>query len=372
MAAYDYVLPESHHLMIAGIAKQLHPEAEVVSTSISGAVYEEPLHYEVDVSSIVPHLFDAEEFEPSAMRIATIVYWGIVFADCVAAYVAYSAKNQTLIGAHSYHHSHAILTDLHREIFQRLPREIAKAKERREIADTFYTHAIDDETGAPIKYFGVVKRDDGNEDQYPLCIRCHVNPYMEVNFDDSLQLPSNLRLPRELVRLVDPYSGFDRAVVETAMDPITGKRFFICPQSSKIVHLEEYYDNYEYDRSTHDSVDSTNPDAIRGRHLLNLACEEYQKVTAEYYTAFDDLQAILESRQQRCSDYPGDDAHSYVRDCIETMGLFMKASRESGMVYHDQATRTFKYRVAFCVEEDHEVDPEGGSFYYPVEVILVE
>ena len=344
---------ESHRLMIDGIVQQLHPEAEVVTTSISGAAYENPVHYEVDISSIVYYLFDADDFESSAKKIATIVYWGLVFSDCVAAYVTHSAKNQTLIGAHSYSHSHAILADLYTELFQRLPREIAAAKERREIADTFYTHAIDDETGAPIKYSAFTKG-IAHDEQYPLCIR----PCVGADYDS--------------VRLVDPYSGFDMAVVQTTIDPQTEKRSFTCPQSGKTVYLEEYYEDYEYDRDTRDSVDSTNPDAIRGRHLLNLACEECQRLIGEYYTAFDDLRAILESRLRNCIVQLDNEAHSYLRDCIETMDLFMEASRENGMAYHDYTTDHFKYRVAFCVEEEHDVDEEGGRFYYPVEVILVE
>ena len=346
-----FTLPaEEHSLMIEGIDQQLHPKAEVVTTSICGAAYESPIHYELDLSQIVHHLFDVDDFESSAKKIATIVYWGLVFSDCVAAYVAYSAKNQTLMGAHSYSHSHALLADLYKELFQRLPREIATAKERREIADTFYTHPIDDETGAPIKYSGFTKGAT-HEEQYPLCIR----PCVGADYDS--------------IRLVDPYSGFDMAVVQTAIDPQTEKRFFTCPQSGKIVYLEPYYEDYEYDRDTRDSVDSTNPDAIRGRHLLNIACEEYQMLIGEYYTAFNDIRAILESRLRNCIDH---EAHSYLRDCIETMDLFIEASRENGLAYYDYTTDHFRYRVAFCVEDEHEVDEEGGRFYYPVEVSLVE
>ncbi len=370
----------SHEAVITEIAREIAEGDETISTTIFGADYQNPTHYLVDIEAVQRHnagvaadldssteLMAADQIDENGRKSAAMIYWGIVFSDCITAYLNYI---ETLpdgsglpiglgfglgLGGSSLNNC-IIIRDLYEEIFYRLPEAIAQARERREIADTFYTHAIDDETGTPIKYFGSVNRvtEQGAPctHTYRYCIRSGV----ASSYDDY-----------STIRIIEPCSGSVVAQVATSADPVDGHLRFVCPESGVTVHLVAYYEDYEYDRENIDSIDADNPDAIRGRHLLNLACQECHLIADEYYTAFEDLGAILESRLRSAADHV---IRSYLIDCLETRGYFTAASREFGNSYYDYRSGVDRSGVAFQFNKDPDVSEEG--FSYPVKVILFE
>lgn len=350
----------SHEALITDISRAMMQGETEVATPIFGANYQDPTIYRIDLSPLIPRMGTDnpnEDHREIVRKSAATAYWGTVFGDCISAYIAYVGPNSV---------NASIVRDLSDELFHRLPAEIAEANERREIADTFYTHAIDDETGGQIHYSGVI-RHDNNEQQFHYCIR-----------------PLSGTQDYRSVRLIEPYSGDLAWTVPTfVIDSTTGKIGFICPESGKVVEMVPYYENYEYCRDSVDSIDRENPDAIRGRHLLDLACNECHQLATEYHTAFDDLDAVLRARLRNCFD---DVARSYLLDCIETREFFTSACHQFGASYYDARAGLHRYSICFHMEPDAdgsdsdmsrdssmtEEEEEDGRFYYRVKVIPFE
>jgi hypothetical protein len=354
----------SHEALIADIRREIMRGETEITSPIFGVVYPEPTIYRIDLSLLLGRITlddsNDDHQQESAGKSAAVAYWGTVFGDCISAYITYAGP----INA-------SVIRDLYEDLFYRLPAEIAEANERREIADTFYTHAIDDETGGAILYSGVIceegEEGEAREQQYHYCIR-----------------PISGTQDYRSVRLIQPYSGDVVWTVPTfVIDSSTGKIGFICPESEKVVEMVPYYENYEYCRDSVDSVDRENPDAIRGRHLLDLACHECHQLASEYHTAFDDLDAVLRARLRNCFD---DMMRSYLLDCIETREFFTSACHQFGASYYDARAGLHRYSICIHMEPDAEEsdsefsadasmveeEEEDDRFYYRVKVIPFE
>ncbi len=368
----------SHEALIADIRQSIIRGETEVPTPIFGADYQEPTIYRIDLSPLLgrvtPHDLLNEDHRENAGKSAAVAYWGTVFGDCISAYITYVGPNNshtTLLArqsrAQSSRESASLIRDLYDELFHRLPAEISEANKQREIADTFYTHAIDDETGGAILYSGVIREEgEAREQQYHYCIR-----------------PLAGTQDYRSVRLIEPYSGDVAWTVPTfVIDSSIGKIGFICPESEKVVEMVPYYENYEYCRNSADSVDRENPDAIRGRHLLEIACNECHHLATEYHTAFDDLDAVLRARLRNCFD---DMTRSYLLDCIETREFFTSACHQLGASYYDARAGLHRYSICLHMEPDAEEsdsdvstdasmieDEEDDRFYYRVKVIPFE